>query len=221
MNGYRVFTTSEGVECEYDAPDQLEQSVRLLVLRKNEQLRGWDLRFLRRGLKLSQTDLGLLIDRDAQTVARWEKSADPVPKFADLAIRARFAERFAPEMTISELLSYIDGRGKSLPEKIILSYIAGDWRVQFNQNVIFEAEVLQTWMITTGISAKDDKRKVLGKYCKLYEVGSSYFDSDLKMPVGEGHALRLTDIQVTSEKYEKLTGSVVRYQTEYIPALLN
>lgn len=127
-NGYCEVHFGEDVAYEYEREEELEQCIRRLVLRKPEPLRGWDLRFLRRGLELSQADFGKMVDRDAQTVARWEKSADVVPKFVDLMIRARFAERFEPQITGTKLLSFVDGTGTAFPDYISLSLSRDGWK---------------------------------------------------------------------------------------------
>lgn len=129
LNGYRETETPNGLEREYDAEDKLEQCVQRLLLRKNESLRGWDLRFMRRSLGLSQADFGQMIDRDGQSVARWEKASECIPKFVDLAIRARFASEHEPQMTVRELLQFIEGHGKKLPTEICLRYVNGDWHL--------------------------------------------------------------------------------------------
>jgi DNA-binding transcriptional regulator YiaG len=130
-NGYHEAHTDNGIEREYEREVELEQCIRLLVLRKPEPLRGWDLRFLRRGLELSQADFGGMVDRDAQTVARWEKSSEHVPKFVDLMIRARFAERFEPQIKLSELLSFTDGTAPALPTFIQLKLTPNGWTFDF------------------------------------------------------------------------------------------
>src|SRR5262245_13060316 len=122
VNGYREFETAHGLAREYERESELENCVRRLLLRTPVRLRGWDLRFLRRGLGLAQSDFGKMIDRDAQTVARWEKTTDEVPASVDLMIRARFAERFEPTLSLAELLSFVDGKGPKLPERILLTY---------------------------------------------------------------------------------------------------
>src|SRR5882724_321303 len=111
LNGYQEVTTHRGIEHEYAQEDELERCIRRLVLRRPERLSGWDLRFLRRGLGISQGDLGTQVDRDAQTVARWEKSHDAIPRAVDLTIRTLFAARFESKISIKEILSYVDGRG--------------------------------------------------------------------------------------------------------------
>jgi DNA-binding transcriptional regulator YiaG len=134
-NGYVETHTDDGIEREYEYEEALEQCVRRLVFRKPETLRGWDLRFLRRGLELSQADFGKMVDRDAQTVARWEKSADAIPKFVDLTIRMRFSEQFELGMSLKELLSYVDGVARKLPEKILLKLSGVSWTFDLEPRV--------------------------------------------------------------------------------------
>ena len=134
-NGYHEVETPYGPAREYVREDELEQCVRRVLLRKPERLRGWDLRFLRNGLNLSQAEFGQMVDRDAQTVARWEKSVDPVPKFVDQTIRARFAAKYESGMGIEELVSYVDSTARKLPEKILLSLTNAGWSFHFEQKI--------------------------------------------------------------------------------------
>lgn len=128
-NGYSETHIGDEVVYEYEREDEIEQCIRRLVLRKPEPLRGWDLRFLRRGLELSQADFGEMVDRDAQTVARWEKAAEIIPKFVDLTIRIRFAERFEPGIKLADVLDFIDGTAATKPKLIKLSLSASGWDI--------------------------------------------------------------------------------------------
>jgi DNA-binding transcriptional regulator YiaG len=127
LNGYREFSGPHGLEREYLREDDLEHCIRKLAIRKSERLKGWDLRFLRRGLELSQSDFGVMVDRDAQTVARWEKSGEAVPRAVDLCIRVLFAARFEPQMSTADILNCVDGTSFKLPETIYLRLTARGW----------------------------------------------------------------------------------------------
>jgi len=137
LNGYKEVRTHRGVEMEYAQEEELELCIRRLVLRKVERLSGWDLRFLRRGLALTQAALGELVDRDAQTVARWEKSGNQIPRSIDLAIRIRFAAAHEPQLTTDEILRYVDGNGRKLPESIYLRLTQKGWRFELEPTVKF------------------------------------------------------------------------------------
>ena len=137
LNGYREVETEYGPTYEYEHEEELEHCVRRLLLRAPRRLRGWDLRFLRRGLGLSQSELGDFVDRDAQTIARWEKVADALPKFADLAIRTRFADEYEPWMTIGELVSYVDGTARPLPSVVLLKHSDGVWTFDLEPRITY------------------------------------------------------------------------------------
>lgn len=126
-NGYTNVETEYGSTRKYENEATLEQAIRCLVLKKPSSLNGWDLRFLRRGLELSQAELGVLLGKNAQTVARWEKSNCLLPPYVDLTIRAHFAQRFAPDMTVSNLVSILNGQASALPEKIVFRFDGMQW----------------------------------------------------------------------------------------------
>ncbi|WP_200384216.1 hypothetical protein [Rhodocyclus tenuis] len=213
-NGYREFTTPVGVEREYESPDKLEQCIRCLVLRKNEPLRGWDLRFLRRGLELSQAELGLLLDRDAQTIARWEKSAEPIPKFVDLTIRTRFAAHFEPKMSINQLLSHVDGCGKPLPEKVVLSNFDGEWYVQLEQRITFETGSVLAEIAAELPAWRDTYQVLLETQRKPKEIGYVYAKPEFGNSIEAGYTADLSNTGRTSISHLKRIGNIVRRETE-------
>ncbi|WP_139326294.1 hypothetical protein [Azonexus hydrophilus] len=220
VNGYREFSTSEGVEREYELPDQLEQCIRGLVLRKNEPLRGWDLRFLRRGLGFSQAELGLLLDRDAQTVARWEKKSDPVPKFADITIRTRFAARYEPNMTVSELIAYVDGCGKKLPDRVMLSFFGNEWHVRQDQHLVVTQETACV-EIADQILAWVENSVNLRPSRKLYDVGCGY-SQPIELDVfGEENMTGLVEALREQTSYKKLGNASIKYSSIGGLALVN
>lgn len=135
VNGYHELETEDGLAREYEREDELEHCIRRLVLRRPTPLRGFDLRFLRRGLEITQAAFGQMVDRDAQTVARWEKSSESVPKYVDLMIRIRFAEHFDPTLSINEVLSFVDGTAPPLPNVIYLTLFMEGWAFSFNHPV--------------------------------------------------------------------------------------
>lgn len=132
VNGYHELDTEDGLAREYEREDELEHCIRRLVLRRPTSLRGSDLRFLRRGLEITQASFGKMVDRDAQTVARWEKSSETVPMYVDLTIRMRFAARFDNALSIKEVLSFVDGSAPPLPSAIYLTLTEKGWDFDFH-----------------------------------------------------------------------------------------
>lgn len=130
INGYTQEFTEHGFVYSYEDEDGLEQAIRCMLLKKVGVLTGWDLRFLRQGLQISQAQFGSFLDRDGQTVARWEKSNNIIPKFADLTIRSYFSKQFEPSITASELISHINGNDTLNQGKQFLSFDNNKWSIK-------------------------------------------------------------------------------------------
>lgn len=172
QNGYQVMQLPDGPAHTYAAEDDLEQCVRRVLIRKPARLRGWDIRFLRRGLALSQADLGKMLDRDAQTVARWEKSKRKIPKLADFAIRCRFAEKFEPSMTVKELTGYVDGSARKLPPFILLTFDGNRWTFSFRPMFSYlqsDASSRATVVLPRGPGATQVVYEILRKHVDVRE----------------------------------------------------
>jgi transcriptional regulator with XRE-family HTH domain len=69
---------------------------------------GAEYRFLRIEMNLSQKTIGELFGVDAQTVARWEKGKNELPKMADVLIRAVYNEFIEQESKVRFLVDAIN-----------------------------------------------------------------------------------------------------------------
>lgn len=165
LNGYKEINYGDDIIYEYEHLDELEQCIRCLVASKKESLKGWDLRFLRRGLEITQAEFGETIGRDGQTVARWEKQQEVIPKFADLAIRLIFSGKFTPSMTAKELLQINNGSGNKYPEKIFLKLVNNNWHLEsgFRKQVASSSTVENFYDIDFP-SQFSESHAVLAKY---------------------------------------------------------
>jgi len=62
---------------------------------------GKELRFLRTEMGMTQAELGQLLHRDAQTIARWEKGEIPIDGNADTVVRKLAAEKLDIALDVS------------------------------------------------------------------------------------------------------------------------
>lgn len=147
INGYSETDTPEGRVRQYADEDGLEQALRRVVATQKRSLSGWDVRFLRQGMGLSQAQLGALLERDAQTIARWEKSKDSVPVLADMAVRVRFCSMYEPSFSAKDLSALIEGTAP-YPDAIFLSFSHGNW------SVINEPRVYVSSMVSADIETE-------------------------------------------------------------------
>lgn len=186
VNGYRELDTEYGPAREYEREDELEHCIRRLVVRKPGPLTGPELRFLRRGLEISQASFGQMLDRDAQTVARWEKSFDAVPKFVDLVIRMRFAERFDPELSIKQILSFVDGLVPAWPSVIYLTLSKDGWSFAFSlltRIVAAKARVVSVADLPTGRSFYRIDEREIDTLSEMSEQNPANYFEDIGRPV--------------------------------------
>lgn len=91
-NGYAVHETGYGPAVEIDDADALDRQIALAVVDHQGPLTGQEVRFLRGLLDLTQAALGELLGKDAQSVARWERSKTAIPPTEDRALRQIYLE---------------------------------------------------------------------------------------------------------------------------------
>ena len=92
-NGYSVIETAEGKAVSIKDIDSLHRAIAQCIIKKDESISGKEFRFLRIELDLSQKAIGKLMEYTDQTIAKWEKGAEPVPVLADKAIRDLYVEK--------------------------------------------------------------------------------------------------------------------------------
>lgn len=125
--GYTQENSIYGKSTAYKNEESLEECIRKILIQIPKRLNGHQVRFLRRGLKLTQADLGELIEKNEQTVARFEKSNAIVSRAIDLTIRTLYFNNTNPSSDIGEILSIVDGKSKFYCEKIILTFVQNKW----------------------------------------------------------------------------------------------
>jgi transcriptional regulator with XRE-family HTH domain len=131
-NGYSRQSSQHGDITTYVDEDGLEECVRRILVHTPKRLNGRQLRFLRRGLSLSQEAFGTLVDRDAQTIARIEKANQEVPRYIDLAVRIRYLAKIEPSKSVGELLCIHDLSAKVPQEKIVLFRADSKWQFRYD-----------------------------------------------------------------------------------------
>ncbi len=94
--------------------DDLHKAIGQFLLAK-KTLTGKELRYLRKQLDVSQTELGKSLGVTSQTVARWEKGECQMPDTAERLFRAICVEHYEGAINIAELLRALD-KDDSTPE---------------------------------------------------------------------------------------------------------
>ena len=105
QNGYEVVETRYGEGVKISDIEGLHKVLAEAVVCTPMSLRGYEFRFLRSELELSQETLGELLGRDAQAVARWEKGVSKkVDPAADRLLRALYRDAFMGQKRLKPFL---------------------------------------------------------------------------------------------------------------------
>lgn len=83
----------------------LHRAIGEMLVVNSKELAPSEIRFLRKTMDLTQSELGRWMGKDSQTVARWEKGQTTIPTVADRLLRAIFLLR---TMEPNERESFLD-----------------------------------------------------------------------------------------------------------------
>lgn len=108
--------------------EALHKKIGEYIVAHRKELAPEEIRFLRKTMDLTQSELGRWIGQSSQQVARWEKGQSEVPGPADRLLRAIFLLRtMAPEEReeFLELLKSLEDMDDLTPRRVEL-YLNGD-----------------------------------------------------------------------------------------------
>ena len=108
----------------------LHQCIGEHLVLKRKELAPEEIRFLRKTLDLTQSELGALISQSSQQVARWEKGQCQMPGPADRCLRGIFLlKSMAPEErhAFMDVLKSIDDMDDLTPRRIQLHLNGEEW----------------------------------------------------------------------------------------------
>lgn len=106
-NGYTVQETEYGEAVSIHNVEQLHQLIGLHLVMNKPQLTKGEVRFLRIGLDLAQSDLGAMLGVGETTVRNWESGRGKIPGPADRLLRTLYREHAEGDGTIRELIKRV------------------------------------------------------------------------------------------------------------------
>jgi DNA-binding transcriptional regulator YiaG len=107
LSGYERYETDYGSGISITDIDGLHHAIAENIALHKKTLNGKEIRFLRKQMKLSQDELGVLLGASEQTVGRWEKGQSAVPGPADLSVRGLFLSQDSGNIDLVELAKSI------------------------------------------------------------------------------------------------------------------
>lgn len=130
LNGYEPEETPYGSGVAIQDIDGLRAAIARDLVSRKKVLSGKEVRFLRKQMDLTQSDLGRLVGLDAQSVARWEKG-QRVPKKgpAELLLRVIYKGTVEGKIDPLAVLSKLDALDAPIKERRVFQETNKGWRV--------------------------------------------------------------------------------------------
>lgn len=130
-NGYDIIEHGGERYASVVDTEGLNRRIGEYLVANRKELAPNEVRFLRKTMDLTQSELGRWMGKDSQTVARWEKGHTPIPSVADRLLRAIFQlQTMSPDERESfmELLRNIEDMDELTPRRIELYLTDGRWQ---------------------------------------------------------------------------------------------
>lgn len=130
-NGYDVLEHDGERHVSVSETERLHRRIGEYLVAHRKELAPEEVRFLRKTMDLTQSELGRWIGQSSQQVARWEKGQSEIPGPADRMIRAIFLLRTTSPTERDEflaLLRSIEDMDDLTPRRVELYLNGGQWQ---------------------------------------------------------------------------------------------
>ncbi|WP_339796058.1 helix-turn-helix domain-containing protein [uncultured Hyphomonas sp.] len=109
--------------------DALHHQIALLLIRQKSDLKGEQVRFLRKEMDLTQAELAALLDVSAQTVARWEKDQTDVPGPVNVLLRIISLGHYTGDVNVISVAQELQRLDEAVDANITLTFdVHGGWK---------------------------------------------------------------------------------------------
>ncbi|CQH10094.1 helix-turn-helix domain-containing protein [Yersinia enterocolitica] len=128
-NGYHYDVINGEQFTSIDDVDGLHRLIGKILVNRCKPLVADEIRFIRVEMNMSQKVLATLLGVDIQTVARWEKGQTSLPRTADVALRALYAESIDETSDVGHLLRIlVDSQVQKSMEKLVFEERGHVWQ---------------------------------------------------------------------------------------------
>lgn len=128
LNGYEVEKTPYGDGLSIKNLDELHMAIGCELSNQKKVLSGNELRFLRKQMNLTQSELGKILGLSSQQVARWEKGESAISGPADLLVRALFIQTAGGTLDLQSLAKSLEETDAPMDEKSFYSKTIQGWK---------------------------------------------------------------------------------------------
>lgn len=130
VSGYENVKTPHGTGVAIKNLDDLHLAIGFNLVKRKKVLSAKELRFLRKHMNLTQSELGKLLGLTSQQVARWEKGESDISGSAEFLLRAYFIQHAGGALNLQELVSALDEIDAMPDEKSFFTNTKKGWRAQ-------------------------------------------------------------------------------------------
>jgi len=123
LGGYYIWQTPHGESISFEGG--LARELGRYVARRRRNLRGQEVRYLRKEMELTQVELGRLLFLSYQQVARWEKDICTIPGPADMLLRSLYLQHIGERVDIRTLSESIEELPDEDPSTVSFRYRNG------------------------------------------------------------------------------------------------
>jgi DNA-binding transcriptional regulator YiaG len=127
-NGFTEQVTPYGVGVSIHDLKGLHRAIAMDVVENRPELSPDEFRFLRKELEFTQTSLGQMLGRDAQSIAKWEKGEIDIPVMAANFLRAIYRERAKGNAELEKMINRLNSLDRELYEvRLLLTETGEGW----------------------------------------------------------------------------------------------
>lgn len=130
MSGYEFVKSPHGEGVAIKNLDELHLAIGCNLAKHKKVLSAKELRFLRKHMDLTQSELGKLLGLTSQQVARWEKGESYISGSAEFLLRAYFIQHAGGKLNLQELVNALDEIDATPNEKSFFAKTETGWRAQ-------------------------------------------------------------------------------------------
>lgn len=128
LSGYQIEETPYGRGLSIKNIDQLHTAIGCYLAKQKKALSSKELRFLRKQMDLTQSELGKIFGLSSQQVARWEKGESAISGPADVLVRVLFIQHAGNNIDLQQLVKSLEEIDSPMDEKFFFEKTSNGWK---------------------------------------------------------------------------------------------
>ena len=128
VSGYELVETPYGDGVVVKNVDGLRKAIAFQLATRKKLLEAGEIRFLRKEMDVTQSELGKCLGVDAQTVARWEKGENKINGPAGRLLRLLYVEQANGRINVHDILNQLDEVDSTSSDMQLFERTDAGWR---------------------------------------------------------------------------------------------